>query len=174
MNLEFLHFDDSFKDKRKLFDNVHSYIINNLKLKIESEDRNRPWGGFFLIRESDVKKFKELFFSEVSLVSDQRISPKLLIVAPGLRLSWQYHNRRAEYWRVLKGEIGVIQSENDNEREMKKHKPFDLIYHSAHERHRLVGLENYSLIAEIWIHSNPNHLSDESDIVRIQDDFRRK
>ena len=39
--------------------------------------------------------------------------------------------------------------------------------------HRLCGLENYGLVAEIWIHTNPQHPSDENDIVRLEDDFNR-
>ena len=41
------------------------------------------------------------------------------------------------------------------------------------ERHRLIGLEDYAVISEIWQHTDPNHPSDENDIVRISDDYRR-
>ena len=165
---------DVFESKKELFNYVRSYIVNHLKLRIEQEDRHRPWGGFFLIDELDFEAFKKLFFSEVSLVSSQRVSPKLLIVLPESRLSWQYHHRRSEYWRILKGKVGIVQSKDDHEKKMNLHKPGDLIYHSALERHRLVGLDNCSLIAEIWVHSDPNHLSNEDDIIRIQDDFKRE
>ena len=39
------------------------------------------------------------------------------------------------------------------------------------ERHRLVGLENYAVVAEIWQHTDIDNPSDEKDIVRLQDDF---
>ena len=42
------------------------------------------------------------------------------------------------------------------------------------ERHRLIGLENWGVIAEFWQHTEPNHPSDEEDIVRVQDDYSRK
>ena len=41
------------------------------------------------------------------------------------------------------------------------------------ERHRLVGLDKIGVVAEIWIHTDLNNLSDENDIVRINDDFNR-
>jgi hypothetical protein len=41
------------------------------------------------------------------------------------------------------------------------------------ERHRLIGLDDYAVIAEIWQHTDANHPSDEDDIVRVQDDFGR-
>ena len=163
-----------FENKKELFNFIHSYIVNHLKLRIDKQDEHRPWGGFFLIDESDAEQFKKLFFPEVSLTSSQRISPKLLIVSPLSRLSWQYHLRRSEYWRILKGDVGVIQSKDDREKKMRIHKPNDLIYHSTLKRHRLVGLSNHSLIAEIWLHLDPEHLSNEEDIVRVQDDFQRK
>jgi hypothetical protein len=41
------------------------------------------------------------------------------------------------------------------------------------ERHRRVGLEDYSVVAEIWQHTYADNPSDENDIVRLQDDFGR-
>ena len=41
------------------------------------------------------------------------------------------------------------------------------------ERHRIIGLENYAVVAEIWIHTDKDNPSDENDIVRVQDDFDR-
>ena len=42
-----------------------------------------------------------------------KLSPKILIVRPAARLSWQYHNRRAEIWQVYKGSAGIIRSNTD-------------------------------------------------------------
>ena len=41
------------------------------------------------------------------------------------------------------------------------------------ERHRLIGLEGWGIVAEIWQHTDPENPSDEDDIVRLQDDFGR-
>jgi len=40
-------------------------------------------------------------------------------------------------------------------------------------RHRLVGLDDWGIVAEIWIHSDPDKPSNEYDIRRISDDFGR-
>ena len=48
-----------------------------------------------------------------------KLSPKILIVKPEARLSWQFHNRRAEIWQVYKGSAGIIRSDSDEENEMK-------------------------------------------------------
>jgi hypothetical protein len=39
------------------------------------------------------------------------------------------------------------------------------------ERHRLIGLDSWGIVAEIWQHTDLNQPSDEEDIVRLQDDF---
>ena len=41
------------------------------------------------------------------------------------------------------------------------------------ERHRLIGLNDYGVVAEIWQHTDKKNPSDEEDIVRVQDDFGR-
>lgn len=41
------------------------------------------------------------------------------------------------------------------------------------ERHRLVGLNDWGMVAEIWQHIDANNPSDENDIIRVQDDFGR-
>ena len=41
------------------------------------------------------------------------------------------------------------------------------------DRHRIIGINKYSVVAEIWIHTDKNNPSDENDIVRVQDDFGR-
>jgi len=41
------------------------------------------------------------------------------------------------------------------------------------ERHRLIGLNDFGVVAEIWQHTDVNNPSDENDIVRIQDDYGR-
>ncbi len=39
------------------------------------------------------------------------------------------------------------------------------------ECHRLVGVNEWGIIAEIWQHTDANNPSNEDDIVRVQDDF---
>ena len=101
------------------------------------------------------------------------MSPKILVVAPEKRLSWQYHHRRAEIWRIIEGRAGVKRSPNDTEGELEILNVGDTITLQQGERHRLIGLDDYAVIAEIWQHTDANHPSDEDDIVRVQDDFGR-
>ena len=102
-----------------------------------------------------------------------KLSPKILIVKLNARLSWQYHNRRAEIWQVYKGTAGIIRSDSDEENEMKEYKERDQIILKQGERHRLIGLDETSVVAEIWQHTDAAHPSDEDDIIRVQDDFGR-
>ena len=102
-----------------------------------------------------------------------KLSPKILIVKPEARLSWQYHNRRAEIWQVYKGSAGIICSDSDEENEMKVYSEGDQIVLKKGERHRLIGLDDYCVVAEIWQHTDANYPSDEDDIIRVQDDYGR-
>jgi mannose-6-phosphate isomerase-like protein (cupin superfamily) len=97
----------------------------------------------------------------------------LLVVEPHKRLSWQYHNRRAEVWRVVRGPVGVKRSDTDDEGELITYQQGEEIALLQGERHRLIGLENWGVIAEIWQHTHADSPSDEEDIIRVQDDFGR-
>jgi len=150
--------------------------IKSLGFNIISKDFQRPWGGFLVIDEDQAQDFSNQFFQGINIEElkiSGKLSPKILIVNPESRLSWQYHNRRAEIWRVYKGEVGIIRSEDDTENEMKIYNKGDQITLKQGERHRLIGLDDYSVVAEIWQHTEKNHPSDEEDIVRVQDDFGR-
>ena len=157
------------------FNKIKDKILS-LGFKIISEDFGRPWGGFLVIDEDQSQKFSNQFFGGIkinNLKISGKLSPKILIVKPNTRLSWQYHERRAEIWRVFKGKVGVVISQNDTENEMKVYKEGDQIILKQGERHRLVGLEDFGIVAEIWQHTDKNQPSDEEDIIRIQDDFGR-
>ena len=151
-------------------------LIKSKGFKITSKDFERPWGGFLVIDESQAQDFSNQFFKGLdvqTLKIGGKLSLKILIVKPKARLSWQYHHRRAEIWRVFKGECGIIRSDTDKENEMKIYNEGDQIKLKQGERHRLIGLENYCLVAEIWQHTDKNNPSNEEDIVRVQDDFGR-
>ena len=102
-----------------------------------------------------------------------RLSPKILVVEPEKKLSWQYHHRRAEIWRVVSGPVGVVTSIDDIERESQSLIDGQEIRLKQGQRHRLIGLTNWGILAEIWQHTDVNNPSDENDIVRLQDDFGR-
>ena len=150
---------------------IESYGFN-----IDSLDFERPWGGFLVIDESQAQDFSNKFFKGLdvnTLKIGGKLSPKILIVKPAARLSWQYHNRRAEIWQVYKGTVGIIRSDSDVENEMEVHHEGDQILLQQGERHRLIGLDDYCIVAEIWQHTDATHPSDEDDIIRVQDDFGR-
>ena len=161
--------------KIEVFRAVKEYLIDN-QFVVVNIDMERPWGGFFVIDENQAPKFKHLFFEEYAKNSGPNIgklSPKILIVAANSRLSWQYHHRRSEIWKVIDGEVGVKRSNDDTEGPLETKKVNDLISLAQGERHRLIGLASWGIIAEIWQHTDSSHPSDEEDIVRIQDDFGR-
>ena len=150
--------------------------IESFGFSVVSHDFERPWGGFLVINEKQAQDFSNKFFKSIdvnTLKIGRKLSPKILIVKPNARLSWQYHNRRAEIWQVYKGNAGIIRSDSDKENEMKEYKEGDQIILKQGERHRLIGLDEYCVVAEIWQHTDPNHPSDEEDIIRVQDDYGR-
>jgi mannose-6-phosphate isomerase len=150
--------------------------IKSLNFIISSKDFNRPWGGFLIIDETQSQEFSNKFFEGLdvnTLKIGGKLSSKILIVKPAVRLSWQYHNRRAEIWQIHKGSAGIIRSNTDTENEMEVYNEGDQIILQQGERHRLIGLDDYCVVAEIWQHTDKNNPSDEDDIIRVQDDFGR-
>jgi mannose-6-phosphate isomerase len=107
----------------------------------------RPWGKFRRFPHEDAG------------------SIKIITVAPGGRLSLQYHDGRAEFWVVLDPGLEITVGERvwvaaPNEE--------IVIPRKAPHRVRNVGAAPARFM-EIWI----GH-SSEADIVRLQDDYRRK
>ncbi len=169
-----LHFSNT-TPKELVFETVAEYL-HQQNLKIDKQDSTRPWGGFFVLDEAQAEKFIALYFSHLSkeeLTITGKLSPKILVVAPDKRLSWQYHHRRAEIWKLIGGTAGVVTSDTDEEKETTHLKIGDIIQLKQGERHRLIGLEGWGIVAEIWRHTDLANPSDEDDIVRVQDDFGR-
>ncbi|MCC6723542.1 MAG: phosphoheptose isomerase [Saprospiraceae bacterium] len=161
--------------KQVFFDRIAEQLENQ-GFKIVKKDENRPWGGFFVIEENQAHRFIETYFPSVPL-SDfegfEKLSPKFLLVGPKHRLSWQYHHRRSEIWRLIEGVAGVATSPTDDQGEVKTLVLGEIVRLECGERHRLVGLDGWGALAEIWQHTDPAHPSDEDDIVRVQDDYGR-
>ena len=150
--------------------------IESFGFSVVAHDFERPWGGFLVIEEAQAQAFSNYFFKGLdvdTLKIGGKLSPKILMVQPKARLSWQYHDRRAEIWQVYKGAAGIIRSDSDVENEMEVYNEGDQIVLQQGERHRLIGLNEISVVAEIWQHTDANHPSDEDDIIRVQDDFGR-
>lgn len=150
--------------------------VENLGFTVLANDFSRPWGGFLVVDENQAQAFANQFFDGLN-VQDLRIggklSPKVLIVNPKSRLSWQYHHRRAEIWQIYRGTVGIVRSNDDEEGPLVKFKRGDRVKLPRGERHRLIGLEDFGIVAEIWQHTE-DVPSDENDIVRVHDDFKRE
>jgi mannose-6-phosphate isomerase len=162
--------------KEEVFRQVNEYLTSQ-GFTIVDKDVNRPWGGYFVIAEDQARRFSHIFFPSKEIVLSQmvgKISPKILLVQPNKRLSWQYHFRRSEIWKLVAGKAGVVTSMTDEEKDVEVLAINKVIELPKGLRHRLVGLDgSWGMIAEIWQHIDGKNPSDENDIVRLQDDFGR-
>lgn len=163
-----------------------SNIVNFIEKLAKDEDytvveRNdqKPWGAYLRLDNADADKFVEEFFPGLSPedarlgIDNAELSPKFLIVSPEQRLSWQLHDRRAERWAFLTPG-GYHKSETDDQGQLQQARAGDIVQFAQGERHRLVGaLGMYTIVAEIWQHTNHDAPSDEDDIVRLADDYQR-
>ena len=150
--------------------------IKGLGFDIISKDFERPWGGFLVINESQAHEFANKFFDGINTQTLKRgvkLSPKIIIVKPNSKLSWQYHQRREEIWKVFKGNVGISRSHDNKQNPIVKLDEGDQVKLEKEERHRLIGLDDYAVLAEIWQHTDSNHQSDENDIVRLDDEYGR-
>ena len=112
---------------------------------MEVYTEKRPWGSF--------EKFNE----------NERCTVKLLYIKPDSRLSLQYHNKRKEFWKIVKGSAMVeVQNEKSSLKEG------DDIFIPSGARHRIQASNSGCIVLEISYGS-----FDENDIVRIEDDYDR-
>ncbi|MDO8682207.1 MAG: phosphoheptose isomerase [Armatimonadota bacterium] len=144
-------------------------------LEIFDQDFQRPWGGFLRFTEDSLDKFFEAYWQGVATGNEKgRRDPKVLIVAPAQRLSLQLHHRRSELWRCLDGPVLVVHGSDRDNLVSDIFMPGDVIHIPCGHMHRLASsLASWGRVAEIWEHTDPDNLSDESDIVRVQDDYVR-
>jgi len=107
----------------------------------------RPWGRFRRFPHEDAGAIK------------------IITVAPGGRLSLQYHDGRAEFWVVLDPGLEITVGER-----VWQAAPNEEVVIPRRAPHRLrnVGTKP-ARVMEIWIGR-----SAESDIVRLSDDYDRK
>lgn len=154
-------------------------ILTQHGYHIVEQDESKPWGAYYRIANDQAVRFLEHFFPGLSPHDahlgrdDIEISPKFLLVKPAQRLSWQYHDRRAERWRFLTSG-GFYCSMNDQESERYSALVDTVVQFVTGERHRLCADNDaYTLVAEIWQHTNPDEPSNEADITRLADDYKR-
>ncbi len=143
------------------------------------QDVDKPWGAYFRMNSTQAEEFVVEFFSGLDVneaklgVPDAELSPKILLVQAGERLSWQYHHRRAERWRFITPG-SYYRNTTDDQLEPHLAMKDDVVQFLALERHRLVGHDtDWTIVAEIWQHTQPSSPSNEADIVRLADDYNR-
>jgi len=157
---------------------VADYILEvtkRINLEIIDQDLTRSWGGYLRFNRKHIIPFiEEFYMNRKTDLMEQRngLDPKILIIAPRKMDSWRYHERRDELWRVIFGPVAVYASFNNTQ--PLRATTFDTgnyINNKVLERHRLVGLQNWEVVAEIWLHTDPKNPSDEDDIIRIDPDI---
>lgn len=158
---------------------IRAALSQELGYKFHEVDVERPWGGFFRIVDEQTDKFLADFFpgltqEEARLgMEGTDLSPKIMVWEPGKRISWQYHHRRTERWHFLT-EGRYWRSDDDVLPDPVQAKPGEIVQYRLGERHRGGALSrSYTLVAEIWQHTDPQHPSDEADIIRLEDDYGR-
>ena len=112
-------------------------------MKIYSEIR--PWGRF--------EKFHE----------NKSCTVKLIYVNANSRLSLQYHKKRSEFWKVIKGTAVV-----EIDKKTIVLREGETITIPRQTKHRVLALESDCIILEIAYGR-----FDENDIVRLEDDYQR-
>ncbi len=108
----------------------------------------RPWGTYTILEDTPGYKIKRIE------------------VKPGKRLSLQKHFHRNEHWIVVSGTATVTVGS-----ETKLLRPNESTYIKIGEIHRL---SNEGKIPVILIEAQVGEYTDEDDIVRIEDDFKRR
>ena len=107
----------------------------------------RPWGNYHIIAKNTGYQIKEIKVFKNS------------------KLSLQKHNNRSEFWQIVKGESKIIIEDDEYFLKEKEH-----IYIPKETVHRIENIGNEELIfIEIQLGENLQ----ESDIIRIEDDYGR-
>ena len=114
---------------------------SNMDIYVE----DRPWGRF--------EKY----------VENKKCTVKTLYLKPNSQTSLQYHDKRDEWWKVIKGSVLIIVNDE-------KHKLIenDSFFIKRKLKHQIINLENPSMVLEISMGE-----FDEEDIVRIKDIYNR-
>lgn len=114
---------------------------------VSGEHGERPWGSWTVLQVGE------------------GYCIKYIEVAPGQRLSLQYHRHRAENWVIIAGEGEVTLNEQNI-----KVGAGDHVFIPLGARHRVLNSSDEALkILEL----QSGLVLDEADIIRIEDDYSR-
>jgi len=109
--------------------------------------------------EVEIKKWG---ISHLHSLNEDGITIKTLIIFPNECTSLQYHNKRFEFWHAVKP-TKIIK---ENKKIVLKNHSFEIIPKNC--KHRLIGLDNPSIITEISFGD-----FSEEDVVRLEDKYGR-
>lgn len=124
----------------------HTKFSEETNFRQEIKEEVRPWG-----------KFR-------SFPHQKTGSIKIITVKPGEALSLQYHNRRSEFWVILDDGLEITLGERTW-----KAKENEEIFIPSQTPHRVRCCgKKKARIMELWLGK-----SEESDIVRLQDNYGR-
>lgn len=165
------------KDKRKILKDIKEEYLKK-DITVEEINEEKPWGAYYRVANKCASEFIRFYFDDFTaekIVLEGEVSPKLLVFEPGNYISLQYHQRRAEVWKVISGKLLASMSNDNNPGEWKEYSAGEVISYGPFIRHKAgapSGTE-WTIVAEIWQHTDSSNLSDENDIVRVQDDYGR-
>ena len=100
-----------------------------------------------------------------SLTEEEKYKVKKLVVLPGQRISLQYHLHREEHWVFVSGLGRVVRGE-----ESLTVMPGFQVYIPKLMYHRV---ENPNLEPLVFIEVQQGECIEESDVVRVEDDYGR-
>jgi len=178
----------ALRDKKVRFERIQAEA-EGFGLEVEEIDDGRPWGGFVKFKQACLEEFIKAywtsfmtdFWQEVLrayLARAAKAKPplyldaKLLLVAPGQRLSLQSHTLRSELWRVLEGPVVVVTGTNEEKVSDREVRPGEVIRIGCGQLHRLAAPPSgWGVVAEIWLHESAKTPSYEADIRRYDDDY---
>lgn len=178
----------ALRDKKVRFERIQAEA-KGFGLAIDEVDEGRPWGGFVRFAQESLDAFLEAYWHSFlmdywwELLAEHlakaraatpplQLDAKLLLVAPGQRLSLQSHELRSELWRVLEGPVVVVTGTTEEHVSDREVRPGEVVRIACGQLHRLAAPSSgWGVVAEIWLHEDPNDPSDEYDIRRYDDDY---
>jgi len=122
-------------------------MSNNTSEKTTPKNNTRPWGHYDVLLDTDYCKVKQI------------------TVKPNQRLSYQRHEKREEYWTIVKGQATVTL--NDKKIALSEGQQ---IHIPQHANHRIANKSSEPLI---FIEIQRGSYFGEDDIIRIEDDYGR-
>ena len=91
-------------------------VASEAGYKIEEVNKEKPWGAYIRFSSADAEVFVREFFPSLDFAEaqlgreDVELSPKILLVASGQRLSWQYHYRSDGHFLPMVHLIKAVQT----------------------------------------------------------------